>query len=160
MSECRTIRVLSVAALSVPLAGCYTVEPVGAIAPVPGASVTFDVTDAGRSALGGSMGPEIVQIDGLLLEKDSTDYVIGVTGVRFVGGGEQTWRGERIRIKPEYVRSVYERQFSTARTAAFVTAGVGAVVYLVTRSIIGGGSVGDPCGDACGTGTTSRIPRP
>jgi len=155
------IRMRGLAVLSIPLLGCYTLEPLGRAAPAPGTLVTFDINDAGRSALGGSMGPEIVQIDGRVLDTDSTDYVIGVSGVRFFGGGEQAWRGERVRIKPEYVRSTYERRLSKTRTVAFAAAGVAAAAYLVTRSLIGGGSVDVPvlC-DTCGTAATLRIPRP
>ena len=149
---------LGFAALAVPLMGCYTLEPIGRIAPEPGTLVTFDITDAGRTALGGSMGPEIIRIDGRVLDKDSTDYVVGVSGVRFFGGGEQAWRGERVRIKPDYVRATYERRFSKTRTVALAAAGVGAAAFLVTRSLLGGGSVDTPPCDTCGTGDRVRIP--
>ena len=46
------------------LAGCYTLQPARGVTPEIGARVAFDVNDAGRVVLGGSMGPEIDQVEG------------------------------------------------------------------------------------------------
>jgi hypothetical protein len=122
------------------VAGCYTLEP--ATAPVPalvGTQVAFDINDAGRVALGGSMGPEIGQVEGRLVAKDSTDYLIAVSTVRLLRGGEQVWRGEEIRIKSEYVSSVYERRYSRGRSIALSAIGAGLAAAIATRGIIGGG---------------------
>jgi hypothetical protein len=156
------IRTFGVVGLGIGLIGCYTQQPIGSTVPVPGTLVTFDLTDAGRSALGGSMGPEIVQIDGRVIENDTTGYIVGVSGVRYIGGGTQAWRGEQVRIKPDYVRTTFERRFSKTRTAVLAAAGVGAVAYLVTRSLLGSGSVMEvPVGcDTCSTVASVRIPRP
>jgi hypothetical protein len=122
--------------------------------------VTFDITDVGRSALGGSMGPEIVQIDGRVIGKEPDGVLVGVSGVRFIGGGTAAWRGEQVRIRPDYVRTTYERRLSKGRTWGLAAAGVGLAAYLVTRSIIGSGSINVPIScDTCSTGVASvRIP--
>jgi len=51
------------------LAGCYTLQPAGGVVPSVGTQVAFDVNDVGRLALGGSMGPEIGQIEGRVVQK-------------------------------------------------------------------------------------------
>ena len=93
------------------LAGCYTLEPASRVAPEPGSVIALDISDQGRVALGGLIGPELAQIEGKFVSMDSGQYVLHATGVRFLRGGEQGWNGETVRIKSEYVTSRYERRF-------------------------------------------------
>ena len=125
--------------LGVSLAGCYTLQPARGVTPAIGERVAFEVNDAGRVALGGSLGPEIAQIEGRVVEHNSGEYVLAVSNVKLLRGGEQTWAGEQVRIKSDYVTSTYERRFSRGRTVAIGLLGVGLGAYLVTRSIKGGG---------------------
>jgi hypothetical protein len=149
--------VVGLTVFGVLVAGCYSLEPATSPTPELGKVVAFDLNDAGRLALGGSMGPEIEQIEGRLVERDS-DYVLAVSGVRFLRGGEQAWRGERVHIKPAYVSSSYERRFSAGRSTVLGAIGAGVIAMLVSRSIIGGGSQ-DPVLPT-DTSHTQRIPRP
>lgn len=121
------------------LSGCYTLKPAGGVLPTVGSSVAFDVNDAGRVALGGAMGPEIGQIEGRLISVDSGSYLVGVTAVRLMRGGEQTWHNEPVRIRSEHVATVYARQFSKARSIALGAVGVGVVAILASKGIIGSG---------------------
>jgi hypothetical protein len=130
--------------LAVLLMGCYTLTPIRGIAPPVGSPVAFDVTDVGRVALGGSMGPEIIQIEGRLLETDSTGYVVAVSNVRLMRGGVQAWSGEQVRIRPEHVGSAYERRFSRGRSIAMGVTIVGGVIAFVGgRSLLGLGEGDD-----------------
>lgn len=122
------------------LTGCYSLRPV--TTPVPeGAEVAFDVNDAGRVALAQQIGPEVAQLEGRLVSAANGDYVLAVNAVRFVRGAEQIWKGERVRLSKDHVRTSYERRFSPGRTAAMaaVTAG-GVVAFFATRSLLGIGS--------------------
>ena len=121
------------------MVGCYTLQPARGVTPTVGEKVAFDVNDAGRVALGGSLGPEIAQIEGRVVEHNSGEYVLAVSNVTLLRGGQQVWTGEQVRIKSDYVTSTYERRFSRGRTAAISIVGVGLVAYLVTRSIRGSG---------------------
>jgi hypothetical protein len=123
------------------LVGCYTLQPTRGGVPDIGTQVTFDVNDAGRVALGGSMGPEIGQIEGKLIEKGNGNYVVAVSAIRLLRGGEQVWSGEPVQLKSEYLGSAYERRFSKSRTVLLgaVTVG-GFAAFLATRSLIGSGS--------------------
>ncbi|HEU4994252.1 MAG TPA: hypothetical protein VFT29_05505 [Gemmatimonadaceae bacterium] len=134
----RFVRTIGCAALCVTLAGCYTLTPARGVAPVPGERLAFDVNDAGRVALGPSMGAEIMQIEGRLIERTSDDYHVAVLAVRTLRGGEQVWTGERVHIKPEYVSTVYERKFSRGRTIAATAITVGSFATLVGISAVAG----------------------
>jgi hypothetical protein len=132
--------VVGLLTLGVTLVGCYTLQPTrGGVSPDVGETVAFDVNDAGRVALGGSLGPEIAQIEGRVLERGSGEYLLAVSNIKLLRGGEQVWAGEHVRIKTDYVTGTYERRFSRGRTVAISVVGVGLAAFLVTRSIKGGG---------------------
>ena len=137
---------------------CYSLRPVANVGVPLGSTVALDITDAGRLALGGSMGPEIGQIEGRLVDRNAAEYVLSVTGVRFLRGGEQVWNGERVSIKSDHVSTVRERYLSRGRTAILAGAAIGAVAFIVTRSITGNGQdiPGKTPGDTLGA---IRIPR-
>src|SRR5687767_3062524 len=122
MMQMARAAILVVGALG--LVGCYTLRPTRGATPQIGEIVAFDVNDNGRAALGGSMGPEIGQIEGRLLQKDTAQYLVAVSAVRLIRGGEQTWGGEAVRIKSEYVTTSYTRHFSRGRTLALSALGV------------------------------------
>jgi len=141
------------------LAGCYTLQPVGTVVPHEGTRVAFGVNDMGRAALGGSMGPEIDQVEGNLLESDTDAYLLSVTSVRSLRGGEQRWAGEAIRIKREFVSNTYVRKFSASRTVAVSALGAVAIAAIVKGSLLGEGSIEDLPPDTSNVGTARRIPR-
>jgi len=140
------------------LAGCYSLQPARTAVPQQGTRIAFDVNDAGRVALGGSMGPEIDQVEGNLLETDSDAYLLSVTSVRLLRGGEQRWAGEAVRIKREYVNNTYVRKFSAGRTAAVSVLGAAALIAIVKGSISPNGNVDQPI-DTGGSKTARRAPR-
>ena len=127
--------------LGVCLAGCYSLQPVRGVEPQVGTQVAFDVNDAGRVALGGTMGPEIAQVEGRLLEKAPGGYLLSVTAIRLLRGGEQVWAGEQIRLREDHLGPAYERRFSTGRTIAFTAVSLGGLAALLTSvSLIAGGT--------------------
>ena len=126
------------------VAGCYTLQPISGLDPLVGSQVAFDVNDAGRVALGGSMGPEISQIEGRLVQRDTDQYVVAVSAVHLLRGGEQPWTGESVRIKSAYVGTSYQRRFSPGRTAALSAVGVAALALLAGRSLLGAGATDRP----------------
>jgi len=154
------IMLLTVFALGVFVTACYTLQPAARGAAPLGTEMAFDINDAGRLALGGSMGPEIAQIEGRLVEKDSSEYVVAVTGLKLLRGGEQVWRGERVRIKTSYVSSLYEKRFSRSKSMAMGAVGLGVLAAIVGRSIGVIGPPGDGGPSPGDTSHTSRIPRP
>ncbi len=126
------------------LSGCYTYEPTGDATPEIGQEFAFDINDVGRVGLGGSMGPEISQVEGRLISRENAEYLVAVSAVHFLRGGEQAWKGENVHIKSEFVTSTYERHYSKGRSITLGAVGVGAVAFLLTRSLLGSGNEGDP----------------
>jgi hypothetical protein len=120
------------------MVGCYSLRPAMGVTPDLGSKVVFDVNDVGRVALSPSMGAEIAQIEGRLLERTNEDYLISVSTVRFLRGGVQPWTGERVRLRPEYLGTTYERRFSRGRTIAATAITVGGFAALVASGSFGG----------------------
>jgi hypothetical protein len=135
-------RWISMAAIAVLMAGCYSLQPALGPAPKNGDQVAFDITDLGRVFLGGAMGPEIDQVEGRLLDQENGDYILGVTSVKTLRGGVQVWSGERVRIEKQHVARMYERRFSRGRTMALGVVGVGGLVILFGKdlAVLGGGN--------------------
>lgn len=142
------------------VSGCYTLQPVASTQPLLGTVLALDINDQGRAVLGGTIGPEIGQIEGRLVSKDNAEYVLAVNAVRFLRGGEQTWTGERVHVKNEFVTAVRERKFSKGRTAILSGAAIGVVAAIITRSIVGSGQAEPikPPGDS--SAQSIRIPIP
>src|ERR1044071_1602402 len=111
---------------------CYSVEPLATLTPAPGTRLALAINDGGRVALGGSMGPEIGKVEGSLLAKQDSTYVLSVVGVNYLNGTFQKWQGETVRINSNMVAGFYQKRFSTGRTVLFV-AGATAAGILLTR---------------------------
>ena len=123
------------------LTGCYTLQPVGSVTPDVGTKLALDVNDAGRVALGGLIGPEIGQIEGRLLSQENGDMMLAVSQVRFLRGGVQTWTGERLSIKRDFVGSTYERRFHKGRTILLTSVLVAGVVAIAaSQDLLGFGN--------------------
>jgi hypothetical protein len=141
------------------LAACYTLQPVPADA-VPrliGWPIALDITDAGRVAMGGSMGPEIRQIEGRLIRNDGEELEIAVSGVHYLRGGEQGWSGERVRVRKEHVAGVHERQLSKGRTVVASATGALLVGVLATQ-VLEGSILGDRGQDLPDSSQSRRRP--
>jgi hypothetical protein len=152
---------LCLAGCSVLVVGCYSLQPTMTPAPqLVGKVVGLDINDAGRAALGGSMGPSIKQVEGRLVQRDSGEFIVAVDALHLFEGGEQVWHGETVHIKSEYVSSLSERRFSPGRSAVLAAAGVGAIAFLASRSLLGLGTGDDPKVSPGDTMHTQRRPRP
>lgn len=139
--------------------GCYTLQPTGGVTPPPGTIIGLDINDVGRVALGGSMGPSILRVEGRLVSKDSGEYVLAVTDVHLLDGEDQVWSGEMVHVKSEYVSSTLERRLSVGRSIALGAIGVGAVAALATASLAGFGNTDRQTENTGDTSQARRIPQ-
>ena len=89
----KALRWLRVVGLPILTVSCYTLQPTGGPVPELGTIIGLDLNDAGRAALGGSMGPEIGQVEGRLIQKDTGQYLVAVTTLHLLRGGEQVRPG-------------------------------------------------------------------
>ncbi len=120
--------------------GCYALQPVAsATAVAENSAVAFDITDAGRVALTGPVGPSVTQVQGRLVRRSADEYVVAASEVHFIGGGTQVWTGEPIVLRADHIARAYSRQFSKSRTLIASALGVGAAVVIATQGVIGGG---------------------
>lgn len=106
--------------------------------------IAVEVTDVGRVALGGTIGPEIGTVEGTLVGVENGEYVIAVSQVQYLRGGYQTWSGERVTIKKEYASRTYERRFHKGRSYALgaVIAG-GILAVAVSQDLFGFGTTSE-----------------
>ena len=132
------MRVLGAAVAVWVLQACYTLQPIpDRNSPPLGLIVAVDITDAGRAALGGSMGPEISQIEGRLAGNEGDVFEIAVTAVRLLRGGEQVWKGEKVQVPRAYVSRMYEKRLSKGRTVAASAVTVGVIAYFASKGLLG-----------------------
>lgn len=128
------------------LAGCYESIPLSGVRPepAPGTRLVVELTDEGRVALAPQVGPEVARIEGALVERSDSGYVLGVSAVIGLWGSQSRWTGERVAFRMSQVRRLSERRLSPWRTA--VAAGgatAGFVAFVLTRGLIGGGSTSE-----------------
>jgi hypothetical protein len=125
------------------VAGCYQYVPITDRAPVPGAEVSLGVTDQGRVALTGQVGPGARRLRGRLTHASDSLFVISLTSVEYVGTPiAARWSGEAISVSRNFVSNLEERRLS--RTRSWLTAGAFAAlaVAVSTIAIVGFGSDG------------------
>ncbi len=140
------------------LAGCYEYIPAGTTPPV-GSPIAVDVTDVGRVALGGSMGPEIDRVEGRLVEQGSDGYRVRVSSVTLIHGESQPWSGEAITLKPAYVSRVYTQRIDKVKTGLGVGLALGGVVAIAAQQLGGMGTKEGPNDGPPDTLRTNRVPR-
>lgn len=127
--------------------GCYAYRPLTSPAP-PGAIVSATLTDAGRVSIGRTVGEGARKLEGLVEAVDDTAYVLRMRSVTYLNGQTNGWTGERLSVSRQAMTDVRERRFSSKRTAIAVASTLGGVVaFIVTRSLLGGGTESTPGGD-------------
>ncbi|MEP6834804.1 MAG: hypothetical protein ABJB74_15525 [Gemmatimonas sp.] len=102
-----------------------------------GNTISLSINDAGRVGLAGQMGPNITYVEGRLVERDSSAYVLAVSQIQTFRDGTQVWSGERARIKSEFVNVANEKKFSRGKTAIVVGAAIGVIVAVASTSLLG-----------------------
>jgi len=134
-----------VAVASLGLGACYVYAP-AYTTPEPGTRVAFEINDRGRVGLENNVGPEVAEVEGVLTSASETLLVLNVLEVRGLRGGHAAWTGESVLFRPEYVRSMRTRRWSTGRTAALVTfLASSTVAFIASRGLFGGaGGDGPP----------------
>jgi hypothetical protein len=104
------------------------------------------------------LGPEVAQVEGRLIQKDSAGYLLAISNIRLLRGGEQVWSGEQVQVNSGYVGNAYERRFSLGRSIGFGVVGIGGfAAFLAGRSLLGSGT---PDGTPPIDTATHRLGRP
>ena len=123
-------------------AGCYTYQPLAA-APEPGTPVGLTLNDRGRVELTRIVGPEVMRVDGTVLDVNDTAYRLAVIESVGLRGARSRWSGEMVDFRRDYVQALARRQFSRPRTLLAVLAGTAAIsAFIFSRELFGLGGEG------------------
>ena len=129
---------------AVGLSACYTYAPLRDPEPQLGQSLSFELDDPCPTALAEDVGPDTKRVEGTLVRRTETDFVVSVSRAVTTRGRMYRWNGETVSLPQEYVRQVRSRRFSPSRTVAVVGgAVVSFVAFVVTRSLVAPGGVND-----------------
>jgi hypothetical protein len=117
--------------------GCYTSRALMG-APDPGTLTVVTLNDRGRVLLGDALGQSADRVEGSVVSRDDSAFVVAVRNVRYFSGQSNEWSGERVTVPLAGVRGLEERRYSRARTWLLVGAATaGLVALILTRSLLG-----------------------
>jgi hypothetical protein len=118
------------------LAGCYTYRPLMKPEPAPGDRVSAQLTTEGSRDLTPEIGPEILHIEGNVLESDSAGLNLEVQEIETYRGIRSDWHGEHVRLPRQAVAGIQQRRLSIGGTT--MMGGVLAAGLYVVYRILGG----------------------
>jgi hypothetical protein len=140
----RTIASIGIASTVLWTSGCYSyaVKPVSEVS--QDATVTADINDVGRVALGDRAGPEVMQVEGKVVQRSDSSVRLLVSQVTYLNGVTEAWQGQELALRAQDIKSVTQRTFSRSRTALLLGAiAVGFVATILSLNFLGITS-GDP----------------
>ena len=119
------------------LAGCYTYRPLATPTPEPGQRVSAQLTTEGSRDLTGQIGPEVLHVEGNVVEADSSGMDMDVLEIESYRGFRSDWHGEHLRLPREAVAGMQQRRLSVGGTG--LMAGVFAAGLYAVYRVLGGG---------------------
>jgi hypothetical protein len=133
---------------AVGLSACYTYAPLRDPEPQLGQSLSFELGEPCPTALARDVGPDTKRVEGTLVRRTETDFVVSVDRAVTTRGRMYRWNGETVSLPQEYVRQVRTRRFSPSRTVAVAGGAVlSFVAFVVTRSLGVLGGVDEKTGE-------------
>src|SRR5919108_4124908 len=112
------------------LASCYTYRPLARPEPAPGDRVSAQLTTEGSRDLTPQVGPEVLHLEGTVVQADSGGLELEVQEVESFRGIRSDWHGEHVRLPRYAVAGMQQRRLSIGGTTLMggdLTAGL----YLV-----------------------------
>ncbi len=137
--------------LIVVLGACYTYRPLETTEPEPGQRVSAQLTTEGSRDLTGQIGPEVLHVEGDVVEADSAGLDLDVQEIENYRGIRSDWHGEHVRLPREAVAGMQQRHISVGGTGLMGGA-LAAGLYLVYRVLSGGTSSEGSSGQGGGQG--------
>ena len=118
------------------LAGCYTYRPIATAAPPQGTRVSAQLTGQGSVDLSGQVGPDVLHIEGDVVEVDSSGMELVVREIESFRGIRSDWHGEHVRIPRAAMAGMQERKLSVGGTS--LMGGVMAAGLYAIYRVLGG----------------------
>lgn len=116
--------------LIIALSACYTYRPLASPEPAPGDRVSAQLTTEGSRELAAQIGPEVLHVEGDVLQVDSAGLNLQVREIESYRGIRSGWSGERLHVPRQAVAGMQQRKLSVGGTgllAGVLTAGLYAV---------------------------------
>jgi hypothetical protein len=137
--------------VAISLMACYTYRPLSTAAPEPGTRVSAQLTGQGSHQLAGQLGPDVLHVEGEVVEVDSASLNLVVREIESFRGIRSDWNGEQVRLPREAVVGIQERRLSIGGTG--LMGGVMAAgLYTIYRVLGGPGLFEGSDGQAAGGG--------
>ncbi|MGH7526402.1 MAG: hypothetical protein ACREMX_06830 [Gemmatimonadales bacterium] len=115
---------------------CYTYRPLPAPEPARGQRISAPLTDQGSRDLSGQVGPEVLHVEGDVVQADSAGFELSVRQTETYRGVQTSWRGERVRLPRAALAGLQERRLSVGGTG--VLGGALAVGLYAMYRVLGG----------------------
>ncbi|MEA2723159.1 MAG: hypothetical protein QOH59_930 [Gemmatimonadales bacterium] len=145
------IRFTIILGTTVTLAACYTYRPLSTPAPEPGTRISAQLTGQGSHDLAGQIGPDVLHVEGEVVEADSSGLDLVVREIESNRGIRSDWQGEQVRLPLTAVAGIQERKLSPGGTG--LMGGVlAAGLYAIYRVLGGPGLFEGNPGQAGGGG--------
>ena len=106
--------------LIVALSACYTYRPLATPEPSPGDRVSAQLTSEGSRELAPKIGPEVLHVEGEVLEADSIGLDLQVREIESYRGIRSGWNGERLHVPRQAVAGMQQRKLSVGGTGLLV----------------------------------------
>ena len=132
------------------VAGCYTYRPVATVAPPQGTRVSAQLTGQGSVDLSGQVGPDVLHIEGDVIEADSSGLELVVREIESFRGIRSDWQGEHVRIPRSAMAGMQERKLSLGGTS--LMGGVMAAGLYAIYRVLGGPGLFEGNGGQAGGG--------
>jgi hypothetical protein len=133
------------------LTACYTYRPLETTIPAPGQRVSAQLTAEGSRDLTGEIGPEVLHVEGDVVQADSSAVDLDVQEIESYRGIRSDWHGEHVRLPRSAVAGMQQRHLSIGGTG--LMAGALAVgFYAIYRVLSGGNSSEGSTGQGGGQG--------
>lgn len=140
----RTTAAAGIASTLLWATGCYTYAPSAASDIVPSTVVAAEISDAGRLALAGQVGPEVARIEGEVVQRSDTSLSLMVSEVSYLNGLLNKWQGQAVSLRIEDVKLFSQRKLSRGRTALGLAMVGGLVALALSNSSFRGIFTGNP----------------
>lgn len=133
------------------LAACYTYRPLSTPAPEPGTRISAQLTGQGSHDLAGQIGPDVLHVEGEVMEADSSGLDLVVREIESYRGIRSDWQGEQVRLPRAAVAGIQERRLSPGGTG-LMGGLVAAGLYAMYRVLGGPGLFEGTSGQSGGSG--------
>lgn len=143
----RSTRLAALALVGVAATGCHEYVPVSTYPTAKPQTVEVLLNERGRADFVNRLGPDALSFVGTLVSRKDTMSTVRVQEVTYINRSTIQWSGEQMEVTDGQIRDVRARRISRGKTFMALAAGGGGILlFILTRTITGGGNVGTPGG--------------